>query len=54
LSWEEVENGVRPQEFTVETVPRRLAALRADPWAEMDKTRQSLSTAVRRQIGIGS
>jgi len=54
LSWQEVENGVRPQEFTVETVPRRLAALRADPWAEMDKTRQSLSTAVRRQIGIGS
>jgi bifunctional non-homologous end joining protein LigD len=54
LSWEEVENEVRPQEFTVETVPRRLAALRADPWAEMDKIRQSLSAAVRRQIGIGS
>ena len=54
LSWEEVENGVRPQAFTVETMPRRLAALRADPWAEMDKIRQSLSAAVRRQVGIGS
>jgi bifunctional non-homologous end joining protein LigD len=53
LSWEDVENGVRPQEFTVETVPR-LAALRADPWADMAKTRQSLSAAVRRQVRVGS
>ena len=54
LSWEEVENGVRPQEFTVETVPQRLAALGSDPWAEMGKIRQWISAAVRRQIGIGS
>jgi bifunctional non-homologous end joining protein LigD len=54
LSWEEVENGVRPQQFTIETMAQRLAALRADPWAEMGKTRQSLSAAVRRQVGIGS
>jgi bifunctional non-homologous end joining protein LigD len=54
LSWEEVENGVRPQQFTVETVPQRLAALPADPWAEMGGTRQSISAAVRRQVVIGS
>ena len=54
LSWEEVENGVLPQEFTVETVPQRLAALRSEPWAEIGKIRQSISAAVRRQIGIGS
>jgi bifunctional non-homologous end joining protein LigD len=54
LSWEEVENGVRPQQFSVETVPQHLAALRSDPWAEIGKIRQSISAAVRRQIGIGS
>ena len=52
LSWEEVENSVRPDEFTVKTVPQRLAALPSDPWAEMGKIRQTISAAVRRQIGI--
>jgi len=52
LSWEEVENSVRPDEFTVKTVPRRLAALPSDPWAQMGKIRQTISAAVRRQIGI--
>jgi bifunctional non-homologous end joining protein LigD len=54
LSWKEVENGVRPQEFTVETVPQRLAALQSDPWEEIGKIRQSISAAVGRQVGIGS
>lgn len=54
LSWAEVENGVRPQEFTVATVPQRLATLRSDPWAEMGKIGQSISAVVRRQVGIGS
>jgi bifunctional non-homologous end joining protein LigD len=50
LFWEEVENGVRPEGFTVATVPERLAALDADPWAEIGKLRQSISAAVRRQV----
>jgi bifunctional non-homologous end joining protein LigD len=52
LFWEEVEKGVRPDEFTVETVPQRLATLASDPWGEMGKIRQSISAAVRRQVGI--
>jgi bifunctional non-homologous end joining protein LigD len=50
LFWEEVENGVRPEGFTVATVPQRVAALEADPWAEIGKLRQSISAAVRRQV----
>ena len=52
VSWEEVEKGVKPDEFTVETVPRRLAARASDPWAAIDEIRQSISAAVRRQVGI--
>jgi bifunctional non-homologous end joining protein LigD len=52
LFWEEVEKGVRPDEFTVGTVPKRLAELASDPWAEIGKIRQSISAAVRREVGI--
>jgi len=52
LSWGEVENAIRPEGFTVETVPRRLARLGSDPWKEMLSLRQSISAAVRRRIGI--
>jgi bifunctional non-homologous end joining protein LigD len=52
VSWEEVERGVRAAEFTVETVPQRLATLPTDPWAEIGKIRQTVSAAVRRQVGI--
>ncbi|HEX3417126.1 MAG TPA: DNA ligase D [Stellaceae bacterium] len=54
LFWEEVERGVEPHEFTVETVPQRLASLSSDPWAEIGKIRQTISAAVRRQVGIRS
>ena len=52
ISWAEVEQGVRPDEFTVETVPQRLSSLAGDPWAEIGKIRQTISAAVRRQVGI--
>jgi bifunctional non-homologous end joining protein LigD len=52
ISWEEVETGVLAKAFTVATVPARLAALAADPWAEMGGLRQSISARVRQHIGI--
>jgi bifunctional non-homologous end joining protein LigD len=52
LFWEEVENGVKPDAFTVETVLARLASLKSDPWADLRKTRQSISARVRREVGI--
>jgi bifunctional non-homologous end joining protein LigD len=52
VSWAEIEQGVRPDEFTVETVPQRLPALPSDPWAEIGKIRQTISAAVRREVGI--
>ncbi|HWB52104.1 MAG TPA: DNA ligase D [Stellaceae bacterium] len=52
LSWQEVESGVHPTAFTVATVPARLAALAADPWAEIGALRQTVAAKVRRHIGI--
>ena len=52
LSWDEVEKGVKPDAFTVLTVPSRLAELTSDPWAELPKLRQSIGARVRREIGI--
>jgi bifunctional non-homologous end joining protein LigD len=52
VSWEEVEGAARPDAFTAEGVPQRLSSLPADPWAEIGKIRQSISAAVRRQVGI--
>jgi bifunctional non-homologous end joining protein LigD len=51
LSWEEVESGVRSDEFSVLTLPRRLASLRRDPWADLLTTKQTISAAARRKLG---
>jgi bifunctional non-homologous end joining protein LigD len=52
LSWNEVEEGQRPDAFTVATLPSRLRSLDIDPWSEIGKLRQSLGAAVRRRVGI--
>ncbi|HEY1261277.1 MAG TPA: DNA ligase D [Stellaceae bacterium] len=52
LFWEEVERAVRPEGFTVATVPARLASLSSDPWAEIGKLRQSISATARRRFGL--
>ena len=45
LGWEELDPGLTPERFTVETLPRRLARLRQDPWRDMRTLRQSLRRA---------
>jgi bifunctional non-homologous end joining protein LigD len=45
LTWEELSARTRADAYTVETVPQRLAGLRADPWARYWTLRQSLSGA---------
>ena len=52
LSWDEVEHGVKPTEFTVATVPSRLAGLAADPWAEIGDVKQAIPAKVRKHLGI--
>jgi len=52
LFWDEVEKGVKPDAFTVATVPARLKKLKSDPWAELPKLRQAISARIRKEVGI--
>jgi bifunctional non-homologous end joining protein LigD len=47
IAWDEATPSLTPGHFTVATIPRRLAQLRADPWAEMPDCRQSADKALK-------
>jgi bifunctional non-homologous end joining protein LigD len=42
LAWEELSPALKPNHFSVENLPARLARLRKDPWAELLKVKQTL------------
>jgi bifunctional non-homologous end joining protein LigD len=46
LSWEELAHGIDPAAFTTQTVPKRLASLAKDPWAEIARTHQAITAAM--------
>ncbi len=51
VPWSEVTKDLEPKRFTMSTVPA-LIAKRADPWAEMAKTRQQITARARRAVGL--
>lgn len=52
ISWEELDEGISPADFTVETVPARLDALPSDPWEELASVRQSITAAMKQRVGL--
>ena len=52
LTWEELDEKTIPSRFTVRTVPARLAKLRRDPWGDMTKLRQSITSQMTRRVGL--
>jgi bifunctional non-homologous end joining protein LigD len=53
LGWDEVERSVRGDQFTVATVPGRLAGLAEDPWRRFHGHAQTLGRAALRKLGMG-
>jgi bifunctional non-homologous end joining protein LigD len=53
LGWKELSPSLDASAFTVVTVPKRLAKLRADPWADYWSTRQKLTRPMLKAMGIG-
>ena len=45
LRWDELSAKLDPKSFTIESVPKRLARLKSDPWAGYFAVRQSLPAA---------
>ncbi|HEX8987538.1 MAG TPA: DNA ligase D [Rhodocyclaceae bacterium] len=50
LAWDELT--AQPPAWTVETVPRRLSALRDDPWQHYPERAQRITASMRRALGI--
>jgi bifunctional non-homologous end joining protein LigD len=53
LSWDELDDTDIRGAFTVKNVPQRLSG-GADPWADYANTRQSITAAMRRALGVSS
>jgi bifunctional non-homologous end joining protein LigD len=43
LAWDELKPRTTPDQFTIQTVPRRLQSLKTDPWTGISTVRQSLT-----------
>ncbi len=50
VTWEELDT-IDPTSFTIETVPRRIGALSADPWAELAEVKQGLTATAWKRLG---
>jgi bifunctional non-homologous end joining protein LigD len=53
LDWREATPALTPSHFTVETMPRRLAQLPADPWAPMLTAKQAIGKAALKAMKVG-
>ena len=52
IGWDELRHDVRFDVFNVKTVPKRLDKLSVDPWQEFATTRQTVTAAIFKQVGI--
>jgi bifunctional non-homologous end joining protein LigD len=52
IGWDELTPSLRSDHFTIENVPARLRQLKKDPWGELAKTKQSITAAMRKRVGL--
>ena len=50
IAWEELTASLRSDHFTIENLPARLDKLKKDPWAELAKTRQTITAAMVKRL----
>jgi bifunctional non-homologous end joining protein LigD len=53
ISWEELSSIKSANQFRLDNLPQRLAALKRDPWHDLATTKQSLSKALVKKLGVG-
>jgi bifunctional non-homologous end joining protein LigD len=52
LAWEELTARLGPDQFTLASVPARLAKLKKDPWAALFRTKQTITKTMRKQLEL--
>jgi bifunctional non-homologous end joining protein LigD len=52
IHWEELKNIDSAAMWNIKNLPQRLKKLKRDPWIDFFKTRQSITTKMKKQLGI--
>jgi bifunctional non-homologous end joining protein LigD len=52
IAWDELDRDVRFDYFNLRSVPKRLARLKADPWAQFFTMEQSVTAAMLKRLGV--
>jgi len=52
IAWDELEDGVRGDSFTVANLPARLQRLKQNPWKDFGAVKQSLTAPMKRRLGV--
>ncbi|TFW01932.1 DNA ligase D [Oxalobacteraceae bacterium OM1] len=52
ILWEELDQVNGGDHWNIETLPQRLATLQGDPWEEYAQTRQSITAAMQKTLGL--
>jgi bifunctional non-homologous end joining protein LigD len=50
VGWDELDDRLKPDAYTTESLPRRLESLKRDPWADFFETRQSITLAMKKDL----
>ncbi|CAN5383383.1 DNA ligase D [soil metagenome] len=52
VTWEELNDEIAPNAFTIKNISARLKKLKKDPWADIYKTKQSITAAMKKKVGM--
>ncbi len=52
MAWDELRADLHPESLTVKTVLQRMKGLEEDPWASFREVRQSITAAMKREVGL--
>jgi bifunctional non-homologous end joining protein LigD len=50
ITWDELSPSLKSDHFTIRNLPERLQKLKKDPWADLPKTKQTITTAMRKRL----
>ncbi len=52
IRWDELNSAMAPGRYRIDNLPRRLAALKKDPWQDFFQVRQSITKSMRKELNL--